>query len=355
MTPEQQALLDRLDREGDTPETRRALREEFGIDRKALSHRIVRARAAAARGGIGRAVERLATYGYEPAEELSPAEAWAAGKGAFERALGKAVKRSTYVIKRPAGPFAVFHCTDEHVDDDKAALAVLEKDIEAAHEMNAVMVHGGDLLNNWPLAGKLAAQWAHQECTMPHALLRARHFIEIFQPDVWVDGNHDKMNPYLSQLYDEWLPKKALRGSEVARGEWAQDFTVRAGSEEMHFRVSHKFQKGSSWFHKTHGHIREMLESEPVDVLMDGHVHSYGAHVVHVPERNLTTLCVASGGYKVMDQYAERISRGGVIPKLMGRCNFIICDPAPDGLRAVAFPEARQARAYLRGLQMEAA
>ena len=64
-----------------------------------------------------------------------------------------------------------------------------------SHDLDAVMCHGGDLLNNWPLAGRLAKKWADQECTMPDALLRAQYYINIFQPDAWVDGNHEEMNP----------------------------------------------------------------------------------------------------------------------------------------------------------------
>jgi hypothetical protein len=50
---------------------------------------------------------------------------------------------------------------------------------EASHELNAIMCHGGDLLNNWPMAGKLAKQWAKQECTLPAAILRAQHYINM--------------------------------------------------------------------------------------------------------------------------------------------------------------------------------
>jgi hypothetical protein len=210
------------------------------------------------------------------------------------------------------------------------------------------MCHGGDALNNWPMAGKLAAQWAHQQCTAPDALLRLKHFITIFRPDVWTDGNHEEFNPYLDTIINDALP------ASVIRDYWTVRFVVQAeGGRPVRAVMSHKFQKGSSWFHKAHGHIREMLEGEEADVLMDGHVHSDGVLDHSLPERGHSALCVASAGYKVLDKYGARISRGGSIPKLRGRAHWIVCDPEAehDENLATAFKSARQAEACLNGLQ----
>ena len=117
--------------------------------------------------------------------------------------------------------------------------------------------------------------------------------------------------------------------------------------------LSHKFQKGSSWFHKLHGAIREMLEGEEADLLMDGHVHSDGVLDHTLPERGHAALAVASAGYKITDKFAARISRGGKIPRLRGRAHWIVCDPMAeaDASLCAAFKSPRQAEAYLSGLQ----
>lgn len=280
-------------------------------------------------------------------QERTPQQAWDTGAGAFEYKVASSIAKQGKSITRK-GPFCIFHCTDPHVDDDAAALKLIEADVQAAHDLGAIMCHGGDLLNNWPMAGKLAKQWAEQSCTLPDALLRAKHYIDIFRPDVWVDGNHEEMNPYLIQMLEGWLPKKVIKDY------WRVDFTVKVpGANDTKVALSHKFQKGGSWFNPAHGGIREMLEGEDFDLFMEGHIHIDGVMERTLPERGHSALIVASAGYKVVDKYAARISRGGKIPKIKGRAHWIICDPFidGDGTKLVAFKCPRQAEAYLGGLQ----
>ena len=155
--------------------------------------------------------------------------------------------------------------------------------------------------------------------------IRDRHFIEIARPDVWVDGNHEEMNPYLVNLFETWLPKGTIRDY------WRCDFTVTVpGGRPCRVALSHKFQKGSSWFHGLHGHLREMLESEERDLYRDGHFHCAAVMRHYMPERSHSALLVASAGYKVVDRFASRISRGGKIPKIAGRAHWIVIDPFAD-------------------------
>lgn len=294
-----------------------------------------------ARGG---AVLQDAGYDLSYAEK-TPEQAWREHTAAFERKVGKQLSKADQVTQRN-GPFVIYHSTDQHIDDDASALSVLAQDIEASHGMGAIMCHGGDLLNNWPLAGKLAKQWAEQSCTLPDALLRAQHFIGMFRPDVWVDGNHEEMNPYLVNLFDGWLPKSTLRDY------WRCDFTVKVpGGRDCRVALSHKFQKGSSWFHQMHGHIREMLQSEERHLYMDGHYHSDGVMHHSLPERGHSALLVASAGYKMVDKWASRISRGGKVPKVFGRAHWIVVDPYSEADMCHAFKCPQQAEVYFNGLQ----
>lgn len=302
-------------------------------------------------GGVDMVVSAapLVALGYSVAvPERRPEDAWAAGSDTFERTLSKAVAKRGRVVKRPKGPVCIFHSTDEHVDDNSTPLRLIEHDVQAAKDLGAVMCHGGDLVNNWPMAGKLAKQWAEQDCPLPDALLRAQHFLAMFDPDVATMGNHEEMNPYLAQLIEGWMPKKTITDY------WSVRFDVETpGGRPVRAVLSHKLQKGSSWFHKLHGHIREMLEAEEADLLMDGHVHSDGVLEHTLPERLHASLCVASAGYKVLDKYASRISRGGKLPKLRGRAHWIVFDTQAeyDETFGVAFKSPRQAEAYLNGLQ----
>lgn len=317
---------------------------ELGISRQTLDSRIDRA----ATEGITPDTIGLVAYGYELTnKERTPEDAWRSHAGAFERKVAKQVAAKDRAIHRK-GAFVIYHSTDQHIDDDASALRVLEDDIRASHDLGAIMCHGGDLLNNWPMAGRLAKQWAEQSCTLPDALLRAQHFINIFKPNAWVDGNHEEMNPYLCNLFDTWLPRGVIKDY------WRVDFTVKVpGGRDYRVALSHKFQKGGSWFHALHGPIREMLQSEERDLYMDGHYHQAGVMHHTLPERAHSALLVASAGYKIIDKYASRISHGGKSPRLTGRAHWIVVDPFADDGETMghAFKCPRQAEAMLSGLQ----
>ncbi len=331
MTPRQHEIAEAVAKHGSIRGAARAL----GVAPKTI-------RSSQQRAGV------LQQAGYQFGDaDRTPQEAWAAHVSAFERKVGKQLRANDQTLHR-SGPFVIYHSTDQHIDDDASALNVLEADIQASHDLGAIMCHGGDLLNNWPLAGKLAKQWAEQSCTLPDALLRAQHFIGIFKPDVWVDGNHEEFNPYLAQLLDGWLPAGTIRDY------WRCDFTVTVpGGRDCRVALSHKFQKGSSWFHGAHGHIREMLQSDDRDVYMDGHFHIDAVMQHTLQERGHTALLVASAGYKMIDKWASRISRGGKVPKILGRAHWIVVDPYVDEgeCMAQAFKSPRQAEVYLNGLQ----
>lgn len=292
--------------------------------------------------------EIAAAYDLNGSAELTPEEAWNTHDEVFRREAIKALDRKGYKIKRGRGPVVIVHFTDTHIDDDKTPLRILEREIQRAHDLDAVRCHGGDALNNWPMAGRLAQEWARQECTMHTALLRLQHYITILEPEAWVDGNHEEMNPYLEQIIRDRLPKECLQDY------WTIDFDiVPKNGRVIACRMSHKFQTGSSWFHKTHGHIRQALEEAPVDLLMDGHLHSYGAALHHIPGRQQTTCMIASAGFKELDNYAARISKGGKVLGRYGRTNWIVADTEADEHEQflTPFTSADQAEAYLNGLQ----
>lgn len=288
----------------------------------------------------------LTAVGYDlDVPEKTPADAWAEGKNAFEQRIRKS--RHHKIVREDNLPYVIAHFTDVHLDDDGTPLALLEADIRASHEMGAIMVHGGDALNNWPEGGRLSKKYGDQSCTKEDGLLRLRRYIELLRPTVWVDGNHEEFSSHLTYLIDEMLPDRVIKDY------WTCDVTIQSpGGRDLRMAVSHKFQKGSSWFHKLHGHIKEILEGEHRDLLLDGHLHSAGVMEHHQPERGTTTLCVASSGYKVVDSYAARISRGGKSPKMKGRTHWIVVDSmAPvDGSFCTAFTDPAAAKAYQDGL-----
>ena len=293
---------------------------------------------------------RLEAVGYQlDRVPKTPAEAWDEHATAFEHKISKALKSQRHEIRRAdASAYVIYHATDVHLDDDAVPLRLLEADIRASHGMGAITIHGGDALNAWPQGGKLAGKYGDQAATMPDGLLRLRHYIDLLAPSVWVDGNHDEWNSHLPFLIENMLP------SQTITDYWTCDFRVRSpGGRDLRVAVSHKFAKGSSWFHRMHGHVREALEAQERDLLLDGHLHSAGVMEHTLPERQHTVLCVASAGYKVVDRYAARISHGGKLPRLKGRAHWIVVDPqaAADETFCAAFTSPQQAEAVLNGLQ----
>lgn len=345
LTPEQAAVCDArdllFDQLGREPMVKE-IADHLGISANAVQRRKARAKK-----WLGQ--DKLESFNYDlDAPEKTPAQAWSEHAGAFEQKVGKLLRNQWRAIKRGKGPFCIFHSTDEHLDDDATPLRLIESDIKAAHDLDAIMCHGGDALNNWPMAGRLAKQWAEQQCTAPDAILRLKHFIEIFEPDVWTDGNHEDFSFYLNNIIKDALPKSVIQDY------WTVNFKVETpGGRDVRAVMSHKFQKGSSWFHPHHGVIREMLEGQEADLLLEGHLHISGSMYRSLPERGLNTLGVASAGYKVVDRYAARISRGGKVPKLKGRAHWIVADPLCDdiGRLVTAFDCPLQAEAYMNGLQ----
>lgn len=288
----------------------------------------------------------LTATGYElDAPAKTPAQAWDEHKSAFEQKIRKS--RDHKIVREDNLPYVIAHFTDPHLDDDSTPLWLLEADIRASHEMGAITVHGGDVLNNWPEGGRLAKKYGDQYCTVEDGLLRLRRYIELLRPQIWVDGNHEEFSAHLSYLIDDMLPDR------VVKDYWTCDVEiVSPGGRSLKMAVSHKFQKGSSYFHKLQGHIREIMEGPTRDLLLDGHLHSSGVMDHAMAERGTNALFVASAGYKSIDKYAARISRGGKIPKMRGRAHWIVVDPmaGEDGSLCVAFTEPGQARAYLDGL-----
>ena len=289
----------------------------------------------------------LSGYDLETPEK-TPQQAWNEAHKTTERTISATLSKQWKTIDRPPGPFVLFHSTDEHLDDDATPLKLVEADIRASHEMGAIMCHGGDALNSWPLQGRLAKKWAEQQCTLPDSLLRWQYFVEIFKPDVVTHGNHQEMITMIADLMNVYLPENTIQDY------WTVNFKVQPqGGREFKVSLSHKFQKGSSWFHPHHGFIREILEGEEADIYLEGHLHVSGWMYRTLPQRGVSALGVSSAGYKVVDKYAARISRGGKIPKLKGRAHWIVCDDQADKDQQAAMPFdcPIQAEAYLSGLQ----
>lgn len=305
---------------------------------------------APAKARITASEEKLREVGYNlDADEPTGEQIWREQARVFERTFAKTSKQRLATLKNPngTGAFIMAHFTDVHLDDNGCALSLLEEDINASHRIGAITMHGGDALNAWPHGGKLAKKNADQHCTLSDSLKLLEHYINILQPKLWVDGNHEEMLPVLDELIIRALPRS------VARDYWTIRFNVETpGGRTVKGAMSHKFSKGNSYFHALQGQIREAMEGEAVDVRFDGHMHRAGVMQHYLPERDQTTLMIASSGYKLYDKFAARISQGGKHARIAGRAHWIVSDPQLEfGPNCTAFICPDQAEAYAEGLQ----
>lgn len=90
------------------------------------------------------AMNALEGLGYNSnAGEPTPKDAWDNHVSVFDRRFSKAKEKRGRVIQRPSGAFCIFHTTDQHLDDDATPLRLIEADIRAANDMDAIKCHGG--------------------------------------------------------------------------------------------------------------------------------------------------------------------------------------------------------------------
>ncbi len=251
----------------------------------------------------------------------------------------------TPVVGCPSGPFVVWHCTDEHLDDNGSRIDALADDMGAARRLSASRLCGGDILNNWPLGGRLAGKWAEQEATLPEGLALAKWSLNHYPPDVYAFGNHEKMNAYLKEWLLEVMPRRTVVGW------WSVRFVYRpAQGRSFVVTLAHDFSQGKSWFHPLHGHIREDLESGSSDIYLAGHLHCEGSMAFTNAKTGRRPLFCRSRGYKQFDGFATQIGKGGNAGG--GHSTWLVLDPREDcDERAMfAFADWRGAEAMLNGL-----
>lgn len=220
----------------------------------------------------------------------------------------------------PAGPYAIAHVGDPHLDDDGCdwpALRRMVRVVASTPSMYAGNV--GDNVNNW--VGRLAEQYEHQHITGDEGWRLAEW---LFSAVPWVYclwGNHDLWRRGGTIL--RLLAERAGVGGPIGAHEIRLEVVSPGVSEPHRVHVRHDF-KGSSIWNPVHGNVRASKLDPWADVYVCGHRHEWGTHVEEGPDGRVR-WAIRARGYKRHDDYARRL---GFSEQTHGETVCTVIDPS---------------------------
>lgn len=210
-------------------------------------------------------------------------------------------------LKMPHGPVLLWFIGDLHLDspgfDDRQFYADLDT-IRAAQDefgQSCKSVFMGDVLDNWPLAGKLGKKNHDSHLTRKEALALVRGLFQEEGID-WAAvllGNHDHWAGVdFETLLRQWCPAPIL--------DWAAYLTV-ATRKGWGFNVflAHDMA-GHSMYNQVHGLSRRAREDGTADLYVAAHRHHTGQGQEYNGHRDRTFHMLRVGSYKRADEYAHR-------------------------------------------------
>jgi hypothetical protein len=211
-------------------------------------------------------------------------------------------KRVSIVPVSIAGPIAVAHFGDPHVDDDGCNWPELMRALRVVASTPGMYAGNiGDTTNNWPMAGRLARLWGQQGTTIPEAIRLARWLYRSAPWLYYVAGNHDKWNNGGDTL--RYLTRGA-RISVLAKSVARIELRFPRG-EPIRIIARHDF-KGSSIWNRAHGAMRESKLNPWADIYVAGHRHLWTSHEEEGTDGR-RRLAMIVRGFKHFDSYGENL------------------------------------------------
>ncbi len=263
----------------------------------------------------------------------------------FDRKQAYEVSRQLIDVEIPiAGPYAILHFGDPHVDDDGTDLRKLRHDIELVKSTPGLFAANiGDTRNNW--VGRLARLYGDQGTSAKEALILADWFLRELSGK-WaylIGGNHDAWSGADDPL--EWISSQinALYEPSEAR----INLVVPRGENTI-INARHDF-KGSSQWNTAHPVMKAAMLGIRDDVFVCGHKHLCGYGVNKSPDDGRISHCLQISSYKVYDRYARE---KGFKDQHISPCAVTVIDPeAPLINRVQVFWDARAGADYLTYLR----
>jgi hypothetical protein len=236
-------------------------------------------------------------------DQEEPIEAvLARGEKAFaERARRMRALNVPRRLRLPPGPYAIAHFGDDHLDDDGCDLAAYR----AAIRIVATTPHFyggavGDLLNNWPDGGRLAALHGQQHATVDDGWRLARWSMHACRWIYRVLGNHDLWGRGGTIL--RLLAEGAQIGL-MAPDEVRLELESPGVERPLRIHVRHDFRGNSMW-NPAHGPMRAAKLDPWADVYVAGHRHEWVTHCEEGPD-HAVRWALRARGFKFHDSYAR--------------------------------------------------
>jgi len=218
--------------------------------------------------------------------------------GAFERKRAKMATLGPRQIKMPAGPFAIVHFGDPHVDDDGCDWPALQRAVRTCSSTPGMYAGNiGDTVNNW--VGRLVALYAEQQATDVDAWELARWLIRSVPWLYIVLGNHDLWNrgARIVQGLTEGT-RIGLMAPDEVRLE-----LLCPGAEPVKLHARHDFPGHSMW-NSLHGLTRAGKLDGWADLYVAGHRHIWATSRDEGADGRVR-WAVRARGFKRFDSYAR--------------------------------------------------
>jgi hypothetical protein len=317
-----------------------ATAEKMGLSRRAVRHRLDKAKEAGLDWGKGEEFQVP-----EPLSELRPVEELIA-----ERKTRFSRRKNVYESKKLVpvkicidGPIGIMHMGDPHVDDDGTDIYALERDTDLCRQTPGLFAATvGDLQNNW--IGRLAALYAKQSTSAQEAWQLVEWLVRRADWLYMIAGNHDCWSGQRDPL--EWI---ASQNELRIDNHGTRLELIFPNGRKVRVNARHDF-KGTSQWNPAHGPAKAAQMGWRDHILTCGHKHVSGYNILKDPATGVISHAIRVAGYKIIDDYA---AANNFPDQNISPCCVTVIDPESTtevGL-VTAFWEPEMAADYLMWLR----
>lgn len=248
------------------------------------------------------------------------------------------------------GPIAVWLPGDIHIDDDGCDLPQLYADRQTVIDTRGFFaINIGDSANSW--VGRLGRLYGEQDTSEETALRLAEDVIVGVPWLAVLFGNHDiwlgegRANPF------KWMCERA--------GVLGKNWTVRLNlkfpnKKNVRINAAHDW-KGMSMYNVAHGASKIAKTMFQDHIIVGGHIHDFGYNVITHTDSAVSDCgishCLRVGGYKIHDDYGERIGCPMNTNKPYGVAAVINPDAENERSLVNIFMDIQEAGEYLTWLR----
>lgn len=214
--------------------------------------------------------------------------------------------RRSVTLQAKHSPILLFFIGDLHLDSPGFDIHRFDHDMEiisrAKHEFggNCKTIFMGDLLDNWPLGGRLGKKHHDGHITRKEGLALAKGFLENERPDldVLLLGNHDHWpGKEYEVLIRQWCNAPVI--------DWAGYINLVTDQGWTYYTFAAHDMSGHSMYNQIHGLARRAREDGTADLHVAAHRHHTGSAQEYNGHRNQTYNHLRVGSYKRADEYAH--------------------------------------------------